>query len=147
MALSQLTDPAHFLVDVTVSGGSSQKKVVVVLDGDKGVTIVDCAKVSRGLAAMLDEQELIAQNYTLEVTTPGLESPLKLVRQYKKNIGRTLKVTLKDKSQLRGKLQEASDSGIRLESEYKNEKKKIETKEVEIPYEQINKALVQISFK
>ncbi|MGE0587012.1 MAG: ribosome maturation factor RimP [Cyclobacteriaceae bacterium] len=147
MAQSQLTDTAHFLVNVDVTGGANQKKVLIVMDGDNGVTIEDCAKVSRGLAALLDEQGLISQHYTLEVTTPGLDSPLKLVRQYKKNIGRSLKVTLNDKSQLKGKLAAANEKSIQLDAEYKNDRKKTETKKVEIPYEQINKALVQISFK
>lgn len=147
MALSQLTNNAQFLVNVNVTGGANQKKVLVVMDGDNGITIEECAKVSRGLAALLDEQGLISEHYTLEVTTPGLDSPLKLVRQYKKNIGRNLKVTLNDKSQVKGKLTAANDSSIQLDVEYKNEKEKNEAKKVEIPYEQINKALVQISFK
>ncbi|HRW98526.1 MAG TPA: ribosome maturation factor RimP [Cyclobacteriaceae bacterium] len=147
MALSQLTDKAHFLVSVSVTGGAVQKKVLVVMDGDNGVTVEDCAKVSRGLAELLEEKGLISQHYTLEVTTPGLDSPLKLVRQYKKNIGRNLKVTLNDKSQMKGKLTAADETGILLDAEYKIEKKKTEIKKVEIPYEQINKALVQITFK
>ncbi|MEQ8423420.1 MAG: ribosome maturation factor RimP [Cyclobacteriaceae bacterium] len=146
MTASLLKDPAHFLVDVAVSGNRVQRKVMVIIDGDQGITIEDCAKVSRALSAMMDEKNLIEENYTLEVTTPGVDSPLKLKRQYKKNVGRGFKVTLDDKSVVKGTLVTADDSSIQVEVEEKGKKKK-ESKTIDIPFDKIDKALVQISFK
>lgn len=145
---SLLSKPEHFLVEVAISGNRVQKKVVVILDGDQGVTIEVCAALSRALSDRLDEENLIPENYTLEVTTPGVDSPLKLKRQYKKNEGRGFKITLKDKSQVKGKLIASGEESISLEYEEKTGKgKKKELKTMEIPFHLIDKALVQISFK
>ncbi len=147
MASSLLVEPSHFLVDIIITGNRVQKKVVVMVDGDQGVTIEDCAKLSRGLSAHLDEVGLIKENYILEVTTPGVDAPLKLKRQYRKNIGRELKVTLKDKTQIRGKLTGSDELSIQLRVAEKGNKKNQEIKTKEISFDSIEKALVQISFK
>jgi len=147
MANSLLTESAHFIVDTVISGNKNLKKIMIVVDGDQGITIEDCARLSRGLSSLLDEKELVGENYTLEVTTPGVDTPLKLKRQYQKNVGRNLKVTLKDKSQVKGKLVAATDSQIEIAPEEKQNKKKQEVKKIEIPFDLIDKALVQISFK
>lgn len=145
---SLLTKPEHFLVEVIISGNRIQKKVVVIIDGDQGVSIEDCAKLSRALSDQLDQGDLISENYTLEVTTPGVDSPLQLKRQYKKNVGRGFKITLKDKSQIKGKLINSGDESIGMEYEEKTGKgKKKEIKTMEIPFDMIDKAFVQISFK
>jgi ribosome maturation factor RimP len=149
MVTSLLTEPGHFLVEVVVTGNRIQKKVVIIIDGDDGVTIEDCAKLSRALSEVLDEEELIEENYTLEVTTPGIDAPMKLKRQYKKNIGRGFKISLKDKSLVKGKLIGSNEQSIQIEFEEKTEKKskKMEMKTMEIPFDMIEKAFVQISFK
>lgn len=150
MAASLLKEPHLFLVDVVISGNRVQKKVVVIIDGDNGATIEDCAKLSRALSAKLDEdEEVIPEKYTLEVTTPGVDFPLKLKRQYKKHIGRGFKITLTDKSQVKGKLIGAGEETIEIEFEEKVDKKskKKEMKTMELPFDMIDKAFVQISFK
>ena len=150
MAASLLKEPHLFLVEVVISGNRIQKKVVVIIDGDNGATIEDCAKLSRALSAKLDEEDdSIPENYTLEVTTPGVDFPLKLKRQYKKHIGRGFKITLTDKSQVKGKLISTSDESIEIEFEEKTDKKskKKEMKTMELPFDMIDKAFVQISFK
>lgn len=149
MAASLLKEPHLFLVEVVISGNRVQKKVVVIIDGDKGATIEDCSKLSRALSAKLDEEEIIPEMYTLEVTTPGVDFPLKLKRQYKKHIGRGFKITLTDKSQIKGKLTGTGDEFIEIEFEEKTDKKskKKEMKTMELPFDMIDKAFVQISFK
>lgn len=148
MATSLLTKPGHFLVEVVISGNRVQKKLIVIIDGDNGVTIEDCANLSRSLSNKLDETDLIPEHYTLEVTTPGVDFPLKLKRQYKKNVGRGFKVTLKDKSVVKGKLVNTLSDSIELEYEEKTGKgKKKELKKMDIPFDMIDKAFVQISFK
>lgn len=135
-----------FLVDVVIAGKKTPKRVLVFIDGDNGVTIEDCADLSRILSKEFDERNYFGdENYLLEVSTPGLDHPLKLKRQYYKNAGRTLKVVTKDATQ-QGKLQVVTDDKIVLVQEKGNGKKK-EIREIEIPFSEIDKAFVLVSFK
>jgi ribosome maturation factor RimP len=135
----------QFLVEVLISSKKGPSKVLILVDGDKGFSIEDCAELSRHVAKILDERNLIESNYLLEVSTPGVDHPLKLKRQYLKNVGRLLKVKLADTT-LEGRLTQASDEKILLSQEIGSGKKK-ETKEVEIPFSDIEKAFVMVSFK
>jgi len=148
LAQSVLTDESLFIVDVIFSSKQGpSKKMLVIVDGDKGVTIDDCTSVSRQLSAILDETNLIEdEHYLLEVSTPGLDHPLKLKRQFKKNVGRSLKVHMHDKSILQGKMTAADEDKITIDQEVK-EGKKIELKSREIPYSDMEKAFVLVSFK
>lgn len=143
LTLASLSNPAHFLVDVIVSKHKPMK-FTVILDGDNGITIDDCALVSRAINESLES--LVEDQYALEVSTPGLDHPLKLNRQFTKNKGRKLKVHLTSKSIVLGTLQEVTDDKIALDSEVK-EGKKTETKAMEIPFTEIEKAFVTVSFK
>jgi ribosome maturation factor RimP len=145
LAGAGLTDPAHFVVDVTISKYKPQK-VTVFVDGDKGISIDDCANLSRYLGDKLDEENMMADaSYTLEVSTPGIDHPLKLKRQYVGNIGRHVKVQLKDKEILKGKLVAADEQKISLETENKDSKKK-ELISLDIPFTEIEKTIVTVSF-
>ena len=152
LAQSCLADESLFLVEVIISSRSGSR-VLVILDGDKGVTIEVCTRVSRALAKMLDESEIIDENYTLEVTTPGLDHPLKLKRQYYKNVGRGFKVHTKNKELVEGKLAEVNDQKIVLQQEIKEgnlpggRHGKMELKSIEVPFKDIEKAFVMVSFK
>ncbi len=143
LTLASLSNPAHFLVDVVVSKHKPMK-FTVILDGDSGITIDDCASVSRSVNSSLES--LIEDQYSLEISTPGLDHPLKLKRQYEKNKGRKLKVHLTNKSIVLGALQQVEEEKIVIEAELK-EGKKIETKAMEIPFAEIEKAFVTVSFK
>jgi ribosome maturation factor RimP len=145
IASRKLTDPAHFIVEVVVSARKGPKKLLVIVDGDQGVSIDDCATLSRELSKELDESPLVDEAYTLEVSTPGLDQPLKLKRQYVKNIGRRLKVKLADKIE-EGKLDAVNDEAITLISETGTGKKK-ESTSININFAQIEKAFVLVSFK
>ena len=146
LAKAHLTDASHFVVDVVISKHKPHK-VSVFLDGDSGITIDHCSNLSRALSEDLDKLDLIKDNYMLEVGTPGLDQPLKLKRQFVKNIGRGLKVVRKDKSIWQGKLTAANNETVTLEVEEKAKGKKVEIKSVEIPYSEIEKAIVIVSFK
>jgi ribosome maturation factor RimP len=138
--------PDKFVVDVLISGKKIPKRVLIILDGDEGVTIDDCANVSRRLSKELEDRSFFGdENYVLEVSTPGLEHPLKLKRQFHKNIGRSLRVTLRE-TQEEGKLMEVEEDGIMLVQETGSGKKK-EIKEVRIPFSEIERAFVLASFK
>ncbi len=143
LAQASLINPAHFLVDVVVSK-HKPLKFTVILDGDNGITIDDCASVSRAMNNTLESQ--VDEPYALEVSTPGLDHPLKLKRQYEKNKGRKLKVVLKDREIVLGLLKEVVEEKIILETENK-EGKKIEMKMMDIPFAEIEKAFVTVSFK
>ena len=143
LAEKSLVNPAHFLVDVVVSKHKPWKFTVIV-DGDQGITIDDCAALSRALNESLESQT--PDPYTLEVSTPGLDHPLKLIRQYRKNVGRGLKVVKKDKGIANGELKEVTEEKITI-AEAIGQGKKTELKNIEIPFVEIEKAFVTVSFK
>ena len=141
-------DPALFLVTVSVSSGKGTKKLVVHIDGDQGVPIDVCAEVSRALSHRLDEEELIDEKYTLEVSSPGLSQPLLLRRQYVKNVGRHVKVLLNDDKTVQGKLLAVDKEQITIAEETVcRPKKKAETKETTIPFSHIKKTNVLAIFE
>lgn len=143
LAESALEEPGHFIVDVLFFERQRPSKVMVIVDGDNGVTIDACANLSRKLAAMLDEQNVPNHAYLLEVSTPGVDQPLKMKRQYYKNAGRQFKVHLKDKTIVQGKLETVSDDMLTIRQPVD----KKETKLTEVPFDQIEKAYVMVSFK
>jgi ribosome maturation factor RimP len=143
MAESTLAN-GQFIVDVSVTS-RPPRKIMVIVDADQGITIDDCAEISRQLSKSLDDTGLVEENFFLEVSTPGVEHPLKLKRQYRKNIGRKLKLKLIDKT-IEGKLEEVSEEKIRLTQEIGQGKKK-EIQSIEVPFADIEKAFVIVSFK
>ena len=143
MAESALAN-GQFIVDVSVTS-RPPRKIVVLVDADQGITIDDCAEISRQLSKSLDETGLIEENFFLEVSTPGVEHPLKLKRQYRKNIGRKLKLKLADKT-IEGKLEEVAEEKITLTQELGHGKNK-ELKSIDVPFSDIDKAFVMVSFK
>ena len=136
-----------FLIEVN---HPASNKLDVFIDSDSGVTFEKCQKISRYLEATLDEEGWLGEKYVLEVSSPGISRPLVLQRQYKKNIGRTLKVNLKDEAKKEGVLTEVQEDLIVLEETIteKQGKKKIKKKILTpIPFAKITKAVVKISFK
>ncbi|GAA0891570.1 ribosome assembly cofactor RimP [Fulvivirga kasyanovii] len=146
IAEGHLSDENHFLVDVVISTGKGFKKVLVLLDGDQGVTIDDCADLSRAVGNELEEKDLIEEAFRLEVSSPGIDYPLQSIRQYRKNIDRSIKVIPNEGKEIKGILKSADETKIVVDQEVKKGKK-TEYKEVEIPMSEINKTIVQISFK
>lgn len=134
-----------FLVDLSIS---ESYKITVTLDGDNGITLQDCIDVSRAVENNLDREE---QDFSLEVASAGVSSPLKLVRQYKKNIGRNLKVKTTTSETIEAKLEAADDDKITLTWTAREPKKIGKGKETvthqrEIPYSEIKEAIVTIIF-
>ena len=140
-----LTDRSDiFLIDITIS---DSYKIIVTLDGDKGVQLQDCIDVSRAIENNLDREEV---DYALEVASVGVGSPLKLKRQYIKNIGRTLIVQLQEEK-IEAELIQATEENITLTWEAREPKKIGKGKETvqkikEIPYEDIKQAVVTVNF-
>ena len=144
--VGQNLPPDKFVVEVLVSGKKIPKRVLVIIDGDQGVNIDDCADLSRVLSKELDEHNYFGDDsYLLEVSTPGLDHPLKLKRQYYKNTGRKVEVLLKDGVKAEGVLKEVSESGIKIE-ETRGKNKKKEVIEHNFPFDLINSTKIQIVF-
>lgn len=135
-----------FVVDILVTTFRSNTRVAIFLDGDNGIGIDDCAEISRKIDDVIEAENLIEKGYTLEVSSPGLDKPLKHKRQYQRNVGRKLKLLMNDKSEKTGTLLGVTDNGINLMEEIKEKKLKTE-KEVNIPFDQINKANIIVVFK
>lgn len=132
-----------FLVSVRIKPTNNIK---VFLDADSGLSIEKCVRINRSLYRQIEEKGWYPDgNFSLEVSSPGVEEPLKMLRQYKKNIGRKVTVILNDDTRQEGKLMEANEELIRLECiEGKN--KKAVTVIREIAFDQIKQTTVQIAF-
>ncbi len=139
-----------FIVDIQVNVGKTRTNITILLDTDEGIKIEECASVSRRLAHYIETNELITEAYNLEVSSPGVDFPLASKRQFSKNIGRNLKVILKESIEKVGVLEDVSDEGILFKEEIKKSKSKKAEPIVEaitIPFSSIQQAKVQISFK
>ncbi len=144
---AQLEGTDYFLVDVLVSGPKKVSKIAVLVDGDNGISIDACVEISRALGAELEQMDLIPGAYTLEVSSPGLDQPLKFSRQYLRNVGRNIRLHLLNGTEKTGKLESVTGSGIILHQAIKGKKKEAEVPQLAIPFSDIDKAYVLVSFK
>lgn len=136
-----------FLVDMFFS--EKNNKLEIFIDSDSGVTFEKCQKISRYIEAYLDEEQPIGDHYTLEVSSPGVGRPLKLPRQYKKNIGRNIEIATQSGNKKTGKLVSATDFAATVEEVVivkEGKKKKKEIVQTIVPYEEIKKAVIKIQF-
>ena len=135
--------PAHFLVEVRIKPTNNIK---VFIDGDEGVVLSDLIQYNRKLYKELEDSGFYPDgNFSLEVSSPGLDEPLKLFRQYKKNIGRYVDITMNDLSKKEGKLLEAREDSLVVEMESGKGRKK-EVWQETIPFEQVKNTKIQIKF-
>jgi ribosome maturation factor RimP len=139
-----LEKPSVFLIDLTIT---DSYKIIVTLDDDAGVVLQDCIDISRAIENNLDREE---QDFSLEVASVGVGSPLKMVRQYKKNIGRTLIVKLASEI-IEAQLVGANEEFITLAWKAREPKKIGKGKETvqkkqDIPYTEIKEAIVTVTF-
>lgn len=106
-----------FLVDIVERGERTGKVIEVYIDTDKGITLDECSGISRELSVKLDESDIIPGRYRLDVSSPGLNRPLKIQRQYMKNVGRVCRVTTNEageKIHREGTLESVTDQSIFL---------------------------------
>lgn len=136
--------PDLFLVEAKMHGNG---KLMILVDGDQGIAIQDCVAISRHVGFHLEEENIIEQAYNLEVSSPGIDTPLTLWRQYAKNMGRSLSVKLQDGHKFEGKLIKAADGKLTIEEIKKEKGKKAQTIEREIAFDTIAESKVLISFK
>jgi ribosome maturation factor RimP len=135
--------PTHFLVEIRIKPTNNFK---IFIDADEGINLSGLIEYNRKLYRQIEESGMFPDgNFSLEVSSPGLDEPLKLNRQYKKNVGRFVEVTLLDGSKKEGKLLETNEQGILIEWEEGKGKKK-ETKQETILFDQIKTTKIQIKF-
>ena len=134
-----------FLIDLNIS---EDNQIRVILDGDKGVTVDDCIAISRAIEHNLDREDY---DFSLEVMSAGVSEPLTLPRQFKKNIGRTLKVKTTADQKIEGELIAANEESCTLKWTARETKpvgkgKVTVQKEATVPYKEIMEAKVMITF-
>lgn len=136
-------DPDSFLVDVKLKPGNN---IQVFVDADAGLPIGRCIGYNRELYKLIEEAGMFNEgDFSLEVSSPGLEEPLKLTRQYLKNVGRPVEVILKDGRKVNGKLLAAGETEITVE-ETKGKGKKQEVLQHLLAYADIKSTKIQIVF-
>jgi ribosome maturation factor RimP len=146
MLAEELAESPVFVVKVDVN---TQNDIRVLVDNDLGISIDDCVKVSRFIEGSFDRE---VEDFSLQVSSPGLDHPLMVTRQYVKNVGREVQVKTLEGETLKGKLEAADDQEIAL---FWTEKERIEGKKAkqtvekrrQIKYDEIKETLVVISFK
>ena len=136
-------EPDLFLVEVKIKPTNNIK---VFIDGDNGISIDKLVRYNRQLYKQLEEENMYPNgDFSLEVSSPGLDEPLKLSRQYQKNIDRFVEVTDIEGNKLEGKLISATATEIVVE-ETKGKGKKMEVVQHIISFDKIKTTKVQIKF-
>ena len=137
------TEPDLFLVEVRIKPTNNIK---VFIDGDQGVSIDKLVRYNRSLYKQIEEEKMFPNDdFALEVSSPGLDEPLKLNRQYQKNIGRYVEVIVEDGTKTEGKLLSATETELIVEEE-KGKGKKKEIVQHIIALENIKTTKIQIKF-
>ncbi len=134
-----------YVVEVKVKG----KKIEIFVDSDEGINLQKCQRLSRWVEATLDENRMFGDEYTLEVSSPGVGTPLKLYRQYPKNIGKLIEVKYGEGIQVKGTLTKVGPESIEVsyETKVKEGKKTKKVMEIrEIKFEDIIESRIKISF-
>jgi ribosome maturation factor RimP len=131
-----------FITSVSVKPGN---KILVFLDGDHGVSIDDCVRVSRFVESSLNRD---IEDYELNVSSHGLSSPLMIPRQYVKNIGKQLSVLMSDGKKLNGELIEVTDEhfSIRLTTKKSKKVEQEKNETIQLQYSEIKESKINISF-
>lgn len=139
-----LTGTDLFLVKFSIG---KDNLINIYIDGDDGVTIDECVKLSRHIEQNLDRE---SEDFELRVSSPGTDEPFVNIRQYKKNIGRPVRLTLKDGTKKKGVLESVTEGQVKLKEEVKSKNKKskkmITGNSIQISMDDITEAKVIIIF-
>ncbi len=136
-------EPEYFLVSLHIKPTHNIK---VFMDGDNGITIEKCVRFNRKLYKLIEEAGMYPEGeFSLEVSSPGLDEPIKMHRQYLKNIGRDVEVNFTDDTRKEGKLLTVTEADIIIEYTEGKGKKAV-TQQLVIPFNNIKTTNVQIKF-
>jgi ribosome maturation factor RimP len=130
-----------FLVEVEIS---KKNEISVFIDTEQGIGIQECTQVSRGLSEFLGDA---MEKYSLEVSSPGLDRPLKVAAQFAKNLGKNIEIELKDNSIVAGKMTAVTSKDITIEEKTKSKKKEVEPIFKTFSFSEVKEVKVSISFK
>ncbi len=141
----KLAEGDYFVVAMDISAGN---RIKLIIDSPKGITIEECVAFSRAIEHNLDRE---VEDFELEVSSPGLDMPLRVREQYVKNIGREIDVRMLDGKNLKGELREVNDNDLLLYEEKKvkvegHKKKQLVKTEYRILFEEIKDTFVVIKF-
>lgn len=142
---AKLAEGSNFLVELSVKPGN---KINILIDNPKGISIQDCVDMSRHVEFSLDREQ---EDFELQVSSPGLDQPFKVLAQYQKYLGKQVEVTTKENKKLAGKLLAADESGIELEVKSKEKVEGKKSKQTliqnhQLSFNQIKETKVVISF-
>jgi ribosome maturation factor RimP len=130
------------VVDIEFAGSSGKPVIRIFLDKENGVTLDDCGKFSRALSALFDVEDPLPMAYILEVSSPGLDRPLKVMRDFQRSIGKLVRIITRAKIEeqniFTGRITGVGGGNITLA---------FDDKEIEIPFDQISKARLEIELK
>lgn len=135
------TESGYFVIAIQFRGQKSQKIIELFIDGEKNLTIADCASISRLINEKIEAEHLIESSYRLDVSSPGVERPLKFFQQYKKHVGRKFEIEYSGEA---GTVNKLTAQLNRIEDDvliFTNKKD-----EIKIQFSNIIKAQVLISF-
>ena len=139
--IEEIVHASGFLLVDTVFRGSDKEPIVeVFIDSAKGVTTEECADISRKLHEFLEDEEIINQSFRLDVSSPGVDRPLKFLEQYHKNIDRKFKIKYSNNettSEFEGKLKSVNNTQLCFS---------VKKEEVTVDFDQVVSAKVLISF-
>ena len=141
LAENHISGTGIFLVDVRLS---STGRITVLIDRNEGVTIDDCAEMSRYISSELGEE---VGDFELNVSSPGLDMPLMVIDQYRKNEGRMVDVVSNDGSREKGTLMNVTHGGFDLRVDTKQKKKEDASVIRSFNFEDVKSVKVIISFK
>ncbi|MBS1627645.1 MAG: ribosome maturation factor [Bacteroidetes bacterium] len=137
------TETQYFCVNIRIKPTNNIK---VFIDGDNGITIEKCVQFNRKLYKLIEEAALYTEgDFSLEISSPGVDEPLKMQRQYNKNIGRNIEVIFTDATKKEGKLLQVAEADIIIEFTEGKGKKAI-TQQLVIPFNNIKTTTVQVKF-
>lgn len=134
-------EKGFFLIDINFSGQKGTKIIEVFIDSEEIVTIANCASLSRSINERIEQANFLQSSYRLDVSTPGVDRPLKFLKQYKKHIGRKFEIAFSDDNST---IRTETGSLLRIEDDYLFFN--INKDELKIQFSNINKAQVAISF-
>lgn len=138
-----IADTNLFIVEIK---GITVKRAMILLDGDEGVKIEDCARVSRHINQRMEEDGLSEALISLEVSSPGVDFPLKFERQYPQHVGRTLAIKLADGKEIEGKLISIDAAVIAVEEKIKEKGKKVSLNNISLALSEIAEAKIKVTF-
>jgi ribosome maturation factor RimP len=137
-------DPDHFLVEVKLLPNN---KVQVFADADSGITINKCAEINLALQKILEKEKWLGNDYEIEVSSPGLDAPLRVIRQFQRRLGRQVEVWLHNGNKYEGALIEANEQQIKLGIEKKINKKETTSETITVPFSEIKTTKLKLNFK